>query len=285
MRTKSAARGEAVSQFAEKQHGVAATRELLQLGLSRSAVKRWTADGRLHRVHRGVYAIGRSDLTIRGKWLAAVKACGPGGVLSHLSAAVLWGLRAYAGSFIDVTTPRRSRRRGVRVHQVAWIDPDDCLLLDRIPVTTVARTLADCAETMPTRAVVRLLEQAERIGVFDLPALRERPALAAALAQVAPDAPRVNSDWERDLLDWCEDIGVPRPQLNVIVEGFEVDALWPAQRVVVELDSWLYHRSHRSFVDDRRKAATLQLAGYLVLPFTALDDEAAAMLTAAIAAR
>jgi hypothetical protein len=138
---------------------------------------------------------------------------------------------------------------------------------------------------MPTRQVVRLLEQAERLGLFDLQALRERPALAAALAAVAPEAPRVNSDWERDLLDWCEDIGVPRPELNVTVEGFVVDAFWAAHRVIVELDSWRYHRSQRSFVDDRRKLATLQLAGYLVLPFTALDDEAAHLLTAAIGAR
>jgi hypothetical protein len=115
--------------------------------------------------------------------------------------------------------------------------------------------------------------------------LRERPQLAPALAQVTGEAPRVNSDWERDLLDWCDDIGVPRPELNVTVEGFVVDALWAAQRVIVELDSWLYHRSKRSFTDDRRKLATLQLAGYLALPFTALGGEEAAMLTAAVEAR
>jgi hypothetical protein len=200
-----------------------------------------------------------------------------GAVLSHWSAAALWDLLRYAGSFIAVTTPRRSRRAGVRVHHVPWIDPDDWVLLDGIPVTTVARTLSDCAETMPTRRAVRLLEQAERLGLFDRDALSKRPALAEALAQVTGEAPRVNSDWERDLLDWCDDIGVPRPELNVTVEGFVVDALWPAQRLVVELDSWLYHRSQRSFIDDRRKVATLQLAGYLVLPFTALDEPAARM--------
>jgi hypothetical protein len=285
MRDQSASRRLAVSQFAAEQHGVAAHDELIRLGLSRAAVGRWAADGSLHRVHRGVYAVGRRELSVRGKWLAAVKACGPGAVLSHLSAAVLWGLRRDAGSLIDVTTPRRSRRRGVRVHQVPGIDADDWLLLDGIPVTSVAQTLSDCAETMPTRQVVRLLEQAERLGLFDLAALRESPQLAEALAQVAPEAPRINSDWERDLLDWCDDIGVPRPELNVTVEGFVVDAFWQAQRVIVELDSWLYHRSHRSFIEDRRKAATLQLAGYLVLPFTALDDEAAEQLSAAVAGR
>jgi Transcriptional regulator, AbiEi antitoxin len=285
MRTKTALRKEAVSQLAEKQHGVAATRDLLALGLSRSQVTRWATEGRLFRVHRGVYAIGRADLTARGKWLAAVKACGPGAVLSHLSAAVLWNLWRIANSLIHVTTTRRSRRSGVRAHTVCTIEPDEWLLVDGIPVTSVGRTLADCAEVLPTRKVVRLLEQAERLGLFDLPQLASRPQLREALAQMAPEVPRVNSDWERDLLDWCEDLGVPRPELNVAVEGFEVDALWPRQRVVVELDSWTFHRSRRAFVEDRRKAAILQLAGYLVLPFTALDEEAAGMLSAAVAAR
>ena len=285
MRTQIASRGHALSQFAENEHGVAGLDDLLRLGFSRGAVKRWAANGRLYRVHRGVYAIGRPDLTVHGKWLAAVKACGLGAVLSHLSAAALWSLSRSVSAAVHVSTPRRVRPPGITVHRVAALGPGDWEMRDRIPVTSVARTLADCAETMPTRAVVRMLEQAERLGLFDLPALRARPALTEALAQMAGEAPRVNSDWERDLLDWCDDIGVPRPELNVVVEGFEVDALWPAQRVIVELDSWLYHRSRRAFVHDRRKAAALQLAGYLVLPFTALDTEAARMLTAAVEAR
>jgi hypothetical protein len=285
MRTQIASRGEAVSQFAENEHGVAGLDELLRLGLSRSAVKRWTADGRLHRVHRGVYAIGRRELTVHGKWLAAVKACGPWAVLSHQTAAALWDLLRSVSAAIHVSALRRVRPPGVTVHRVAALDRSEWEIRDGIPVTSVARTLADCAETMPTRAVVRLLEQAERIGLFDLPALRDRPPLAAALAQLTGGAPRVNSDWERDLLDFCDDIGVPRPELNVAVEGFEVDALWAAEKVIVELDSWTFHRSHRAFVDDRRKVALLQLAGYLVLPFTALDEEAGRLVIAAVAAR
>jgi hypothetical protein len=285
MRDQSTSRQKAVAEFADREHGVAAHEELIRLGLSPSAVGRWAADGRLHRVHRGVYAIGRAELSREGRWLAAVKACGPGAALSHQSAAALWGLRRTSSAAIHVTTPRQSSRCGVTVHTVRRLDPSEWVVHDRIPVTSVARTASDCASVMPTRDVVRLLEQAERLGVFDLGALAARPGLKPALAQMEPDAPRVNSDWERDLLDWCADIGVPKPELNVIVEGFVVDALWRAKKVIVELDSWTFHRSRRAFEEDRRRVAILQLAGYLVLPLTALDAEAARLVSAGVAAR
>jgi hypothetical protein len=150
MRDQSTSRQKAVAEFADREHGVAAHEELIRLGLSPSAVGRWAADGRLHRVHRGVYAIGRAELSREGRWL---------------------------------------------------------------------------------------------------------------------------------------DIGVPKPELNVIVEGFVVDALWRAKKVIVELDSWTFHRSRRAFEEDRRRVAILQLAGYLVLPLTALDAEAARLVSAGVAAR
>jgi hypothetical protein len=109
--------------------------------------------------------------------------------------------------------------------------------------------------------------------------------LKAAIMAMEGEPPRVNSPWERDLLDFCADIGVPRPELNVIVEGYEVDAFWRDKKLIVELDSWTFHRSRRAFEEDRRKYAVLQLAGYVVLPITALDEEAARLISAAVAAR
>jgi predicted transcriptional regulator of viral defense system len=175
MREQIASRRFAVSQFAAEQHGVAALAELIGLGLSTSAVSRWAADGGLHRIHRGVYAVGRRELSVHGRWLAAVKACGPFAVLSHQTAAALWDLLRSLSAAIHVSTPRRVRPPGVTVHRVADLGAADWEIRDGIPVTTVARTLADCAETMPTRRVVRLLEQAERLGIFDLAALSKRP--------------------------------------------------------------------------------------------------------------
>jgi hypothetical protein len=162
-------------------------------------------------------------------------------------------------------------------------------------VTNMARTALDCAETMAPRELVRLLEQAERLGLFDLSAIervlgrnrgrRGAKPLKAALAQMEPEPPRVNAPWERDLLDFCAGHDIPKPELNVIVEGYEVDALWRSEKVIVELDGWSFHRSRRAFEEDRRKYAVLQLAGYLVLPLTALDAEAGRLVSAAIAAR
>src|SRR4051794_22920871 len=114
---------------------------------------------------------------------------------------------------------------------------------------------------------------------------RRTRTLRQAIAAVTGEPPRTNSDWERDLLDFCDDHGIPRAELNVLVEGYEVDALWRTKKIVVELDSWTFHRSRRAFEEDRRKYAKLQLAKYLVLPITRLDDEAAAMISAAIGGR
>jgi hypothetical protein len=164
-----------------------------------------------------------------------------------------------------------------------------------IPVTSVPRTLLDLASVLPLPQLIRTVEQAERLEVFDLRAVeallaRRRGrsgtvALRQAILAVAGVAPFVNSDWERDLLDFCDDHDIRRPELNVLVEGFLVDALWREEKVVVELDSYAFHRSRRAFEEDRLKYARLQLAGYLVLPLTKLDDEAAELLSAAVGAR
>jgi hypothetical protein len=109
--------------------------------------------------------------------------------------------------------------------------------------------------------------------------------LTQALVEFTGSAPFTNSDWERDFLDFCDDHRVPRPELNVLVEGFLVDALWRDMRLVVELDSYAFHRQLTAFEDDRRRDAKLQLAGYVVLRLTRLDDAAAELLSAATAAR
>jgi hypothetical protein len=284
-----------MADLARLQYGVVDHLELAEIGLSGSAIHRWAADGRLHRLYRGVYAVGHPAVVGHGRWLAAVKACGREAVLSHQSAAALWELRGSSSSFIDVTTPRRSSPRGLRVHRVRQLHPEDRAVVGRIPVTSVARTCIDCAEVLSLREMVRIFEQAERLQIFDLRAIeqllarcpRRRGAsrMRAAIVALTGEPPRVNSDWERDLLDFCEDYDIPKPELNVIVAGYEVDALWREKKVIVELDSYAFHRSLRAFEGDRHKYATVQLAGYMVLPLTRLDDAAARMISAAIAAR
>jgi hypothetical protein len=292
---QNASRQRAVADLGGRQHGVVSQRQLIALGLSQTTIDRWLASGRLHRLHRGVYAVGHRVLRVQGRWMAGVLACGPDAVLSHQPAAALLDLRRSSSSVTHVTTPRRASPRGIEVHRVRRLHPEDVAMRERIPVTSVARTVLDLAETLTLRQLIRVIEQAERLRIFDLNAIEEllarnpgrhgtRP-LRAAIAAVNGEPPRTNSDWERDFLDFCEDHGIPRPELNVIVEGFEVDALWPEKKLIVELDSWTFHRSRRAFEEDRRRVVVLQLAHYMVLPITALDDEAARVISAAIAAR
>jgi hypothetical protein len=257
-------------------------------------VQRWVRAGSLHVVHHGVYAVGHATLSAYGRLMAGVLACGPDSALSHQPAGALLDLRRSSSPIIHVTTPRRSSPAGLRVHRVRRLHREDVTTRDGIPVTSVARTLLDLAEVLPPRQLARVLEQAERIGVFDLTAIRSVMARnhgrhgAKPLARALGDfsgVPFVNSDWERDLLDFCDEIGVPRPELNVLVEGYLVDALWRDRRVIVELDSYAFHGNRRAFVEDRRKYGRLQLAGYVVLPITSLDEEAGRLISAAAGAR
>jgi hypothetical protein len=269
-----------LGELAQRQHGRVAHRQLLALGFTRSAIGRRIDSGELVSVHPRVYAVGHDVRTAEAAWMAAVLAAGPRALLSHRSAAAAWDLRRTSSGLVEVTAVSRSRRslRGVRVHQTRGFHPHDVACIKSIPVTSLARTLLDNAEVLPLRQVIRMIEEAERLQIFDLKALEgliERSRgrhgikpLRAAISEVNGEPARVNSDWERDFLDFCDDYGLPRPELNVIVEGYEVDALWRDQKLIVELDSWGHHRHRSAFENDRRKYGALQLAGYLVLPIT-----------------
>jgi hypothetical protein len=280
MRVSVQSRERALSDLAERQHGRVAHRQLVALGFSTSGIGRRIVSGRLRLVHPRVYAVGHAVRSANAARIAAVLAADPEALLSHRSAAAAWDLRRRSSGLVEVTVPNRSRHRlnGVAVHQTGGFHPEDVARVDAIPVTSVARTLLDNAEVSPLRDVVRMVEQAERLGLFDLGAvgrLIERSRgrhgigpLRAAIAAAEGEPPRVNSDWERDLLDFCDDHDLPRPELNVTVEGYEVDALWSDAKLIVELDSWDHHRSRRAFEEDRRRDAALQLAGYVVLRIT-----------------
>src|SRR3954470_1009189 len=268
-----------IGELAARQHGAVAHRQLVQGGLSASGIHRLIEAGWLHPLHKGTYAVGHRGISWLGRCSAAVLACGQGARLSHPPAASLWEIRRSTSPVLHVTVPRpRKGPRGVAVHHVRSLHPEDIAEIDGIPVTSLARTLLDNAEVLPLRQVGRMIEEAERREIFDLGAVerlmrRSRgrhglKPLAAALAEVNGEPVRVNSDWERDFLDFCDAFNIPRPEMNVIVEGWEIDALWRDRKLVVELDSWGHHRHRRAFEDDRRKYGVLQLADYIVLPIT-----------------
>src|SRR3954469_5860144 len=240
MRGKS---GPRVAELAERQHGVVAIWQLLELGLGRKAIEYWLRIGRLQPVYRGVYAVGHAALSLNGRLLAAVFSAGPLAVLSHRSAAMLWGLLHDSRPVIDVSTPDRGRtsKNGVKVHRVRSLHPDDVAVVDGVPVTSVARTLFDIARTETPRHLRYALDQAERLRLLDVRALQPFEglpgwrALASALDEMTEPL-NTNPGIERLFLEVIDDGGIPRPETNVLVESYVVDAVWRAQKLVVELD-------------------------------------------------
>ena len=235
-----------VTALARRQHGVVAAHQLRAARIGRTAVRSRVADGRLRVLHSGVYAIG--PVSLLGRWMAATLALGPGAALSHHAAAALHGL-AGNGPTVDVTVPRRARRRsGIRVHQAGALHPSDQTRIQGIPVTSIPRTLLDLAEILPPTQLRRAYEKAERLRVLDMRAIHEllrrsngRRGIAALRGLVAYDpspAADARSELELRFLDLVRGAGLPPPQVNVLVEGFLVDAYWPSARLVVELQSY-----------------------------------------------
>jgi hypothetical protein len=284
---------------------VVAHRQLIELGLSRSAIQRRVRNGRLHCLYRGVYAVGHRSVGRHGRWMAAVLACGPAAVLSHRDAAALFGLRPNNRSVIEVTAPRTRRGgAGVQVHRARHPHPEDRAVQDGIPVTSLARTLLDLAEVVNARQLERAFDEADRRGLFDLRALERLRAqsrgrhglkpLARVIEEKRPEPPMTRSEFENAFLDLCHAHGLPRPSTNLWIAGHEVDAVFQAERVVVELDSYAFHRSREAFETDRERDAAMHIAGYRPLRVTdrmmrrrpaRTADTVRSLLSAAAAAR
>jgi very-short-patch-repair endonuclease len=269
-----------IAQLAERQHGVIATRQLAELGLTQRAVSHRAAAGRLHRIHRGVYAVGHPVLPRYARWMAAVLAAGPDAALSHASAAALWEIRPSGATRIDVSVRTRGGRQqaGLRIHRATTLRSNELTHRHHIPVTTPARTVLDLASSLPRRALERALDQAEVLELFDLRALRnvvdahrgERGAraLATALEDHHAGTTVTRSTLEEAFLALCAAHALERPQTNVRVCSLEVDFLFAAQRLVVEADSWQFHRTRQAFERDRQRDAILACAGYRTLRIT-----------------
>lgn len=270
-----------VAELAERQWGVVALAQLRDLGVSRGAVEHWQRSGRLRPLHRGVYAVGHAALRAEGRWLAATLACGGRAVLSHASAAALWGIRATQATQIDVTAPRsRSARAGIRVHRTRGLAEDDVTTKDGIATTTVERTLLDLAAMLPADALEATIARAEAQRLTDasgLTAVLARghghhgtPALARAISS---DPRLTRSVLERRFVRLVRDAGLPLPETNAWLtlgagEEWQVDALWRDHAVIVELDGWTTHRTRRAFENDRARGARLTTAGFRLLRIT-----------------
>jgi very-short-patch-repair endonuclease len=257
------------------QHGVVTRRQLHSLGLDDSAIARRKKTARLHQLYRNVYAVGRTDLTTNGRYLSAVLAYGNRAVLSHRSAAVLWRICPERGPQIDVTVPSggsRPRRGAVVVHRSS-LPKEHVTVRDRIPVTTPVRTIVDLADCSGRRELERAIDEALylRLDLTSLQPLRGRRGagmLADVLAEHMGGTTRTRSDFEELLFALCESHGLPRPLVNKIVAGYEVDFVWPRARLIVETDGWSAHGRRSAFERDRVRDAALQVAGWRVIRIT-----------------
>ena len=229
---------------------------------------------RLIRLHEGVYAIGYVPRSRETVWMAAVLACGDDALLSHRSAATLWGIRSGESRYPDVSLPTRNGREQPRivVHRVAMATPD--LASHRgIPVTSVARTLADLSPLLDPDHLYMAVREAMYLRVFDSEAVEEvlGRRRARSLRLLMEDFTYTDSALERDFFALCKRYGVPRPLARRKIDGARVDFLWPAQRVVVETDGWQAHGTPAAFQADRAKTNRLVVDGWRVLRFTVAD--------------
>lgn len=244
--------------------------QLAELGYSKARISREAVAGRLHRIHWGVYAVGHVALSREACCLVAVLSCGSGALLSHRSAAWLWGITDRWTPVVDVTAavPRHTRNE-ICVHSARTLTADDRASSEGIPVTAPPRTLLDFAAVDPSY-LPAALDRAARRGLLDLIAVdamlkRSHGLRGVARLRVALDAYRdpafTRSGLERRFLQLVREAGLKRPSTNVFVEGYELDAYWEEELFAVELDTYDYHGGPVAFEKDRRRQEDLKLAG------------------------
>ncbi len=288
--------GAKVAALAQRQSGVVAREQLGRAGVSDTSILRWVDEGRLHRIHPGVYAVGHRALSTEGRLAAALFYAGPGAMLSHATAAWWWQLWSDAPTRIHVSAPgRRGSLRDVVVHGRRRLER---VWHARLPVTSVAQTLLDLATDAPTETLRRALAEAEYRRLVDLGAVEAiggrgvpgSAALRSVLVRLRPQLALTRSVLEERFLALCEAEGLPLPQVNATVCGLMVDAFWAEQGVIVELDGHAAHATPAAIERDRRRELRLRAAGYLVFRYTwqQITDQpelVAADLRAALARR
>lgn len=267
-----------VWKLAAEQYGAVTRTQLVELGFSSEAIRHRIARGRLHPVWGGVYALGRPELTPRGRWLAATLACGREAWLSHTCAGALWGITPETNDALHVSVPQhiRPRRAGIVIHRRSALGPDDVTRHHRIPVTSPALTIIDLAARLRPDRLERAINEADRRDLIHPEALRRaldgiasRPGVRALRRTLDhPTFVVTESELERRFLPIASQLGLPRPRTGEVVNGFRVDFYWPELGLVVETDGLRYHRTPAQQARDRLRDQVHAAAGLTTLRFT-----------------
>jgi very-short-patch-repair endonuclease len=267
----------AIWQLARRQHGVIERKQLAALGLSGRAIEHRIATGRLHPVRIRVYAVGRPELTRHGHWMAAVLALGETAVLSHSSAAALWGVSPELTRQIEVSIRTAASRQGLglRVHRQLGLQDGDTTAHAGIPVTAVPRTLMDLATRVDRIAIERMINEADKRGLVSPEALRAslgryRGQRGVRRLRELLDSRTfrlTDSELERRFLALVRSAGLPMPLTGQRVNGFKVDFYWAELGLVVETDGLTYHRTSAQQARDRIRDQAHTAAGLTQLRF------------------
>jgi predicted transcriptional regulator of viral defense system len=269
-----------IAQIAAEQHGLISLEQLRDLGMDRSTAQKRVDAGTLHRLHTGVYVVGYFRSTHRQQLMAAALACGPDAVVSHRSAAALWGLREDGRLSIDVTAPNRRGRvpKEIDAHRDGSLAPADRTVLHGIPCTAVPRTLLDFAAIAPIWELRKAISEAEVLRILNHDAVRQLikrsrgrrgvARLRMVMDEIHPLTKRTRSNMELLFLRMCERAGLPQPEVNVMLypggRRTMPDFLWRDAGLIVEADSRRYHDTDSAFQGDREREQRLQLAGWRV---------------------
>jgi hypothetical protein len=253
-----------IAQIAARQQGNITRQQLLALGVDRRSIDYWLCNHRLFRIHRGVYAVGHPPTSRIQEAAAAILACGPRAVLSHGSAMTLHGFWKRWDRPFEVTLAADRRPSRIRTHRCSTLLKRDVVVVQSIPVTSPARTALDMAPRLKPKPLTRLINDARRAGLITLADLddvadRNPSHPGAPPLRWHTEDPRnpTRSGGEDDFPGFCRRYGLPVPLINTKVHGFEVDAYFPDERLIVELDGWPFHRDRSSFESDRDRDATM----------------------------
>ena len=262
---------------AEEQDGVVSREQLLDLGLTPGAIDARRKRGNLHRLHRGVYAVGHRRVGRRGRLFAAVLACGEGAAVSHRSAAEIWGIRSPWSGRPEVTAPSECRHPQIKTYE-SCLPCDEVTTHEGLPVTTPARTLLDLGLVLRPHEVEQALNQLEvlrlwdEVGIAELldrhPRRRGTRTLRMLVARGREGERVTKRELEARFQSFVARHRLPPPATNVLVAGLEVDCAWPEAKLVVELDSRTHHLTRHAFERDRERDRILTLAGWRVVRIT-----------------